>query len=302
MAKKEDSEGTSLSETRSRPITSRFRFKGLAAPLLFLLLAVVFEFLLVLSFQLLGLSDRNAWTNTLQFPGTNLALTISISPLFHLLPVTVLIVLVSSWLYLARTYTYSLTIVEKRKHPLPPSRREIEKRRLRSLRRLSRGISRRFQRVGRSIKAGFLRVPGVAGVSRRLSLAKSSVRSALTVFTVFVSISLLLYIIVYPDLIRNLVIGFYQADSSRVNFVVGVGNMLQGVGGSVGTAIVNGLWAAAPGFRQSLASAGASLTGSIVNFDVAGKYVLSQNAASLTVIAIALVYGWYASIRRPRKR
>jgi hypothetical protein len=266
------------------------------------MLAIAVEFLLVYSFQLLGLSDKTAWSGTLQFPGTNLAFTITFSPLFQLLPVTVLIVLISSWVYLARTYTYSLAIVEKRKHPLPPSRREIEKRRLKGLRRLSRGISRRFQRVGRSIKAGFLRVPGVAGASRRLSLAKSSVRSALTVFAVFVSFSLLLYVVVYPDLIRNLVVGFYQADSSRVDFVVGVGNLLQGVGGSLGTAIANGLWAAAPGFRQSLAGIGASLTGSIVNFDVAGKYILSQNAASMTVVTIALVYGWYASIRRPRRR
>jgi hypothetical protein len=290
-----------LPETRSRPVFSGTRFKGIAAPLLFLILAFILEFLLVYSFLLLGLSDKNAWTNTLQFPGTNFALTITVSPLFHLLPVAVLIVLVSSWLYLAKTYTYSFAIAEKRKHP-PPSRREIESRRFKSLRRLYRRIDRRLQRVGRSIKAGFLRIPGMAGVSERLSLTKSSVGSALIVFAVFVSISFLLYIVIYPDLIRNIVVGFYEADSSRVDFVVGVGNSLRGVGGSLGVTVANGLWGAAPGFRQGLASIGASLTGSIVNFDAAGKYVLSQNAASMIVVAIALIYGWYTSIRRPRKR
>ena len=158
------------------------------------------------------------------------------------------------------------------------------------------------------MKAAFLKVPGIAGLSTRLSITKSSVRSALTVFTVFVSVSLLLYVIVYPDLIRDIVVGFYEADSSRVNFVVGIGNGLRGIGealppiGSLGTAIVNGLWAAAPGFRQSLAGVGTSLTGGIVNYDATGKYILSQNAAALSVVAIALLYGRYPSIRRPRRR
>jgi hypothetical protein len=293
-----------LTETHSRPVFSRPRVKGWAAPLLFLIVAIIFEFLFVYSFQLLGVSDKNAWT-ILQFPGTDLALTIS--PLFHLLPLTVLIVLFSCWVYLTRTYASSFTITEKRK-PSALSRREIERRRLKSVRRMSRGISRRFQRVGRSLKAAFLKIPGMPSVSKRLSLGKGSVRSALTVFTVFISISVLFYIVVYPDLIRNLVVGFYQADSSRIDFVMGVGRGLQGIGealppiGGLGAAIVNGLWAAAPSFRQGLAGVGASLTGGIVNYDAAGKYILSQNAASLTVVAIALLYGWYASIRRPRKR
>jgi len=109
-------------------------------------------------------------------------------------------------------------------------------------------------------------------------------------------------------LIRNIVIGFYEADSSRIDFVVGIGNGLQGIGEALppieglGTAIVSGLWAAAPGFRQGLAGVGASLTGSVVNSDAAGKYILSQNLASWTVVLIALAYGWFASIRRPRRR
>jgi hypothetical protein len=224
------------------------------------------------------------------------------------LPLTVFVVLFSSWLYLARAYTFSLTIIGKKKPAPQLSRREIEKRRLKGLRKLSRGISRRFERVGRSLKATFLRVHSISSVSKRVSLAKNSVRSALTVFTVFVSISLLLFIIVYPDLIRNMVVGFYEADSSRVDFVVGVSDRLQGIGeslppiGGLGTAIVNGLWAIAPGFRQGLAGVGASLTGFIVNSDAAGKFILSQNIASWIVVLIALAYGWYASIRRPRKR
>jgi len=248
---------------------------------------------------LLGVSDKNAWT-VLQFPGTGLALTIS--PLFHLLPLAILIALISSWIYLTETFTHSFAIAEKRKPASPFSRREIERRRLKSLRRFSRGISRRFQRFGRSLKTAFLRIPGVASISKRLSLARNSVNSALTVFIVFISISLFLYIIVYPDLIHNIVVGFYQADSSRVNFVVGIGNGLQGIGGDLGTAIVNGLWAAAPGFHQSLAGVGASLTEGIVAYDAAGKYILSQNAAVLSVVAIALLYGRYSTIRRPRRR
>ncbi len=240
-----------------------------------------------------------AWT-ILQFPGTSVALTIS--PLFHLLPLTVLIVLFSAWIYLTRIYAQSLATVERRKPTAPPSRRELERRRLKGMRRFSRGINRRFQKIGHSIKAAFLKIPGMTGASKRLSFARASVRSAVTVFAVFISVSFLLFVIVYPDLIRNIVVGFYQADSSRVNFVRGVGNGLQGFGGGVGTAIAEGLWAAAPGFRQSLSGVGASLTGGIVHYTGDGKYVLSQNVAALAVIGIALLYGWFTSIQRPRKR
>jgi hypothetical protein len=278
------------------------------ALIVFLVIAFILEFLLVYSFQLLGLTDKNAWILTLQIPGTSLSFNVVVSPLFHLLPVTVLIVLISSWTYLARYTAFAFARVEKGKRVSPATRREVEKRRLRSLRRFSKALSRRLQRVGRSVKAGFLRVPGVLAVSKRLFSARVAVRSALAVFAVFLSISLLLYVVFYPDVISQLVIGFYRANPSCLGFVTGVGDWLRGVGealppiGGLGTALVNGLWEAAPGFRQGLTGVGASLTGSVVSFDVSGKYILSQNVASLTVIFVALIYGWYASSRRPRRR
>ena len=298
-----------MPETSSK----RFAFRGTAIKgsvglILFLAVAFVLEFLLVYSFLLFGLTEKYAWVLPLQVPGTSLTFDIVISPLFHLLPATVLIVLLSCRLYLTRYTALALSRAEASKRVSPASRREFEKRRLRSLRRFAKGVSRRFQRVGRSVKAGFLRVPGVSSVSKRLSSARASVRSALVVFEVFISISLLLYIVVYPDLIRNLVVGFYRANPSSLGFVTGVGDGLRGVGeafpaiGGLGTAFINGLCGAAPGFRNSLAGVGASLTGSIVSFDVAGKYILSQNVAVWTVVFVALLYGWLASSRRPRRR
>lgn len=298
-----------LSETSSK----RFAFRGTAIRgsvglILFLVVAFVFEFLLVYSFLLFGLTDKYAWVIPLQVPGTSSAFNIVISPLFHLLPATVLIVLLSCRLYLTRYTALALTRAEASKRVSPAARREFEKRRLRSLRRFAKGVSRRFQRVGRSVKAGFLRVPGVSFASRRLSSSRASVRSALVVFEVFISISLLLYIVVYPDLIRNLVVGFYRANPSSLGFATGVGDWLRGVGealpaiGGLGTAFINGLWGAAPSFKNGLAGVGASLTGSIVSYDVAGKYILSQNVASLTVVFVALLYGWLVSSRRPRRR
>jgi len=298
-----------LSETQGRRLIFRWTApKGFAGLLLFLVLALFFEFLLVYSFQSFGLIDKNAGAGTFLFPATNWSFTVSVSPMFHLLPITVVVVLVSSWAYLTKNTVFISFRVQTARRTLPPSRRETEKHRLRGLRRLSKRISRRLQRMGRSVKAGFQRIPGVSYISKQLYIARAAVRSALTVIVVFLSMSLLLYIVIYPDLIHQGVVELYRWNPFFLGFVRGTVDLARGVGqafppvGGLGAAINDALLGAAPGFRSSFSSVGASLTGSTVGLDVAGKYVLSQNVAAWMSALVALVYGWYASSRRPRRR
>lgn len=282
--------------------------KNFAALLLFVILTVFFEFLLVYSFQLFGLTDKNAWTGTFQIPATDWSFTVSVSPLFHLLPITVIVVLVSSWTYLTKYTAFVPSRAEAFRRTLPSARRETEKQRFKGLRRFSKRISRRMQRIGRSVKAGFQRIHGVSYVSKRLYSARAAVRSALAVLAVFLSMSLLLYIVVYPDLIHQGVVSLYKGNLSFREFVAGTINGVHGVGqalpplGSLGTAINNALLAAAPSFRHGLADVGAALTGSIVGLDVTGKYVLSQNVAAWSAALVALIYSSYVLSRRPKKR
>jgi hypothetical protein len=298
-----------LSKTRGKRLIVKWTApKGFAALLLFLILALFFEFLLVYSFQSFGLSDKNALTGTFQIPATNWSFIVSVSPLFHLLPITVIVVLVSSWTYQTKYTAFVPSRTEVARRTLPSTRRETEKHRFRKLRGFSKRISRRMQRIERSVKAGLQQIPGVSYVSKRLHFARAAVRSALVVLAVFLSMSLLLYIVVYPDLIHQGVVGLYRWNQSFLGFVTGTRDLVRGVGqalpplGGLGTSINNALLGAAPGFRHGLAGVGTSLTSSIVGLDVAGKYVLSQNVAAWVSALVALIYGLYASSRRPRRR
>jgi len=288
-----------LAEARGKRFVVRWTApKGFAATALFFVLAGFFEFLLVLSFQSFGLNDKDVWVGTFQIPTTNWFFTLSISPLFHLLPIAVIVVLVSSWAYLTRHTALVSVRSEVAKRSLPLARREQERRRLKALRRFSKRIGKKLQRISRAVKAGLQGIRGVSYISRRLYSARAAVRSAVAVLAVFLSLSLLLYVVVYPDLIYHEVIGLYMGNPSFLGFVRVTTDWARGVGDALARVFIG----SAPGFRNSLVQVGASLTGSIVQLDVVSKYVLSQNVAAWASALVVLVYGMYVSSRRPRKR
>ena len=295
-------------ETRWKRLIVRWTGrKGVAAILLFFVLAIMLEVLLVYSFQMLGLVDRNAWTATLLIPYVSWAITLSISPLFHLLPIGVIVVLLSSWTYLTKYTAFIPQRVEAAKRGLAPTRRELETRRFKSLRRFSRRLTRRLQRFGRAFKSGVQRIRGVSYISQRLFFARAAVGSAGIVVLIFLSAVLLFALVEYPDLIHSWALNIYRGSPAFLNFVSGTTQWSSGVGqavpalGGFGSAINDALVGAAPGFRHSLTSAGASLTAPIVQLDVQSKYVLSQNVAAWASALFALAYGSYNSSRPSRR-
>jgi len=295
-------------ETRWRRLIIRWTApKGLAALILFFAISLIIEILLISAFQMLGLSDRNAWTSTFQFPGTNWSFTASVSPLFHLMPLSVIIVLLSTWTYLARSTTLVPQRTKVGRRPPQPPKHTQESGRLRAVRRFFKNLSRRFQRFSRRLTSRFQKTPGVGYVSQRLSFARTAVKSAATILAIFILVTLALFPIEYPNLIYYLTINLYMGFPALNQFVVGIGQWLQGIGmaapplGGLGTSINNALVNAAPGFRRSLEDAGTSLTRPIFQLDVVGKYTLSQNIAAWTAAVFALLYGVYASAR-PRRR
>lgn len=271
--------------------------------ILFLVLSLVFEFLLILAFQTMGLIDQNAWVSTLLLPGTSLSFTLSISPLLHLMPLTVIIVLFASWRYLAKANVF---LPQREIMKRIPPRRTMETGRLKSIQRFFRNLGRRLQRFGRTVKSGFAKIPGVPSISQRLSSAHAAVRSAIVILLVFISLAVGLIFVAYPDLIYHLTVDLYQGSPALVNFAAGTRAWFNGVGtllpplGGLGAAMNNALIAAAPSFRQSLEAAGTALTGPIIQLDVVGKFALSQNLAAYAAAIIALMYGAYASTRRRR--
>lgn len=299
-------------ETRGRRLILKWTApKGFAALILFVVIAVLIEVSLIIAFQTTGLWDRNVWTATYLIPYATWSFTISISPLFHLLPLSVIIVLLSSWQYLTKHTTFVPQRVEASKRVQPPSRRTQESRRFRSLRQFSKRLTRRLQRTGRSIKANAQKIKGVSYISQRLHFARAAVRSASTVVFAFLAILLTIVLIEYPDSIHQWTLNLYRSSPALLYFVRGIGQWLAGIGQAVpslnalGSGIYNALASTGPGFRRSLESFGTSLASPLANADLDAKYVLSQNVAAWTSALVAVVYGAYASShprRRPRGR
>ncbi|HKZ93430.1 MAG TPA: hypothetical protein VJ249_02455 [Candidatus Bathyarchaeia archaeon] len=277
-----------------------------AALILFFIIGVTFEVLLISAFQTLGLSDSNAWTSTLLVPGTNWSFTASVSLIFHIFPLSVIIVLLASWSYMTKSAIFITRQGTTRRLP-PPTRHAQETGRFKSAKRFWRKLSRRIQRFGTSLRTGMGKLPGISSVSRRLSYSQSAAKSAITILFIFGSIALGLFLVEYPSLIYYVTLNLYRGSPALVDFVSGTGQWLRGVSmavqpiGDLGASITNALIQGAPGFRHSLEVTGTSITRPIFQLDVVGKYAVSQNLAAWTPAILALVYGTYVSTRHRRR-
>jgi len=284
--------------------------KGFIAIVLFFVIALLIEYLVVYFFTLSGLTDKFLFK----------FFTINISPLFHLMPLGVIVVLVSSWTYL----TKYIAVVPRRISPAkktPELRRRqylrgTRKMRFKALRRFFGGVGKRFGGVGRAIKAFFrrigraiLRIRGVSYLQKRLFFARAAVKSTVTVLVVFLVSILTLYIMVYFPLTYDLATGIYEANPSFHGFVlktIEIGKAIVQALSPIGwltSAIDNALRAAAPGFRSSLEGFGAPIA-TLAKRDLVWVYILCQNVAAWISAVTALAYGEYTSrlyrIRKPR--
>ncbi|UCC33382.1 MAG: hypothetical protein JSW53_06360 [Candidatus Bathyarchaeota archaeon] len=272
--------------------------EGAAAMALFLALAIFIEYLVVFIFRSYGLGDPQ----TFQVP--LVGFTVAISPLFHLIPFGVIIVLVSCWTYLikcmARVPDRKLPI----KKPLPKPRRSIEKmkrRRFRSVKSFSRKVTRALRAFRHRIKTGALRILGASPTIQRLFFARAATKSTASVFLIFSVSFLILYLFAYPNLIHDSVVGFYRGNPSWHGFVIGtieaanaIGQALSPIGWLASTA--NGiLISASSGFRHSLEGFVIYLTDPLVGLDVMWKYAICQNAAAWMSAIVGLVYGQYTT-------
>ncbi len=279
-------------ERRKRLIFRWTAQKGFVTMVLFSALAVLFEYLTVLFFTFSGLTDNFAFK----------FFTITISPLFHLMPLGVISVLISSWICLTK---YIAVVPPK----TSPAKKKVERhrRRLVRMRKIRfKALRNFFHRIG----AAFLRIRGVSYLHKRLSFAKVAVESSATVLAVFLVTVLALYILVYPNLSRDLAFGLYSANQSFHGFVLKTIDIAKGVAqalspiGWLTSAIDGALRAAAPGFRKIIEGYGTSITEPIANLDLVWKYTLCQNAAAWISGIVSIVYGELTyrvhRIRKPR--
>jgi hypothetical protein len=270
---------------------------GVAATISFLALVVLLELIIIYSSISLGLEDTNplAWNTG--------AFTISISPIFHLLPVSVIIVLFASWIYLTRHIPNTPTRLQPAKtiRPLPPPRR-YEKRRFRILRRFISRLNKKIDDAGRSIKERISESQLAKYLDQHVA-GKAVFKSAWTVVLSFSVLALVAYLIIYPQLIPNAVNWLFGGGSSLLDgFVAWTANAANAVGqtlsplGWLAANINNGLAAAAPSFRSGVIDLTTPIVKPLVDLSLVGKYVLSQNVAAWASAIIALYAG------RPNRR
>ena len=216
--------------------------------------------------------------------------TITISPLFHVVPTAIIITLLFTWIYFAKKLSAkSLQTIGKTG---ASGGRRIG---------MKQPVSKASQTTKSSptaTKPGLTIVTGITNLWKKIYSARATIESALTVFLAFLALVLLVSLLAYPALIYQTIASSYQANSALYNFVVGVANSLRGFAdavspiGWIATAINNGLLAIAPGIRGIGLGLG-GLISPLANLDPAGKYLVLQNVAAWISVLSILFYGEY---------
>ena len=252
--------------TQPAPSRSTIRWttlRGLTPIIIFTLLAVLAEYLVVFYAMSIGVMD--AAVLKIDWP-----VTISISPLFHLVPISAIVTLVSTWAYLRKKLTVK-----------------------------SQGLRKSGALVGRGTepkkpKSGMSR--RVGSFFSKIETSRVSIRSTITVLLTFLVLVLMISLLTYPQLIYRTVQSAYQNNPSMLNFVRSVDSSVAGFAeavapiGWIGTTINNGLLAAAPAVQNLGSGLGNSLA-SLAGLDNAGKYLVFQNAAAWISGVLILFYG-----------
>jgi hypothetical protein len=254
--------------------SSTFRWtdpKGLTIIGLFLALAFISEYFIVSFFAGSGLTEASAYP-------------LPVSPLYHLLPLAVILVLVSSWIYLTKH-------VAMRPHRISPAK--VSKTRRRHPRRrktrvtFTRRVMMSVKKFFSKISAVFLRSRDVSSSQRRLSFGRIALESAATVLTMFLLSIILLSVLVYPRLLTDFAVGFYSTTSSLQGFMRTLANAL--------IPIASGLNSIAPTFSSAFRGLVASSSQSLTQGDLLLRYVFCQNAAAWISAISALAYVRYTT-------
>lgn len=234
--------------------------KGLAGIIVFLTMAALIEYFIVLYAINLGVRDTSLLRWEIQLPGTSWLIIIAISPLFHLVPIAVIITLLFTWIYLGKHIGIK-----------PPHH-------------LGKGKAKFIAKQEKGAKLNFFG-------KIRLRLSRVTLKSALTVFLAFAILTITISFLAYPRLVYETISNTYQNSPSLLSFVKGTAQALAPIGDTF--SIINkAILFAAPEFRNFALSLGAIIK-PLSDLDNSGKYLALQNIAAWISALAALVYGEY---------
>lgn len=246
--------------------------KGLTSILGFFVITVIVEYLIVLLAMNLGVQDQGVlqWNNP--------SFTLTISPLFHLVPLSVAITLTTCWIYLTKHVMIRPQISQKTRIGTP----------------IKRGRAQGGRKTMTSVKRAFSRINVFAYADRRIRSTRPTVRSALGVFAAFLALILVVTLLAFPNVIYEGVTNAYLSNPGLLNFIRGSGQALSSSVGWVFSSLNGAVLAGSSGFRDFASGVG-NLFGSLANADNEGKYLFFQNAAAWFCAFIVLFYGEFRS-------
>lgn len=262
---------TPPAENRTKRLSIRPQtLRDLETLILFLIIAVLVEVLVVLYAMRIGVKDQML----LQWSFTATHTTLSISPLFDLVPLAVIVWLGASWSYLRKQVFIRPSEPQRGTPNIPGRGAKAQKRTL-------------AQRLGITFSSR----KKTANLGRGVRSRRTNIRSALIVLGAFSALLVLISLFTFPQLIFNAIATAYENDPSLLNFVRGVGAAVTPIGEFLWP-INNVLRGSAPGFRNFVLAFGGAISG-LATMDNDGKYLVFQNASAWISTLAVLFYGKY---------
>ena len=276
-------------QTEQRPLLIRWiTLKGLIALIVFLVVASLVEYGVVLYAFTLGLQDTSLLQWIFQFPGTSWLVTLAISPMLHLVPISVIIILAFSWTYLTKKTAIKRQEIRRGKVDTFQKQKTGKKGIMFRINRAAKDYSRRIRtRLSKTRVVSYL---------ARINFARATVRSAVIVLVAFVAFTLMFMVLAYPQLIYHAISTAYRTNHGLLNFVDGVDSWARGVAGAVppigwiAASINSVIVATAPSVRTVGLGFG-GLLAPLASLDNPGRFLFLENAAAWVSVFVVLVYG-----------
>ncbi|HDJ04439.1 hypothetical protein CW711_05850 [Candidatus Bathyarchaeota archaeon] len=201
-------------ESRRIPAFNQTSKALLPAAALYSLAVLALEHILTSAFTVHGLLEGNASALNLRVPIPYVPLTVSVSPLIHLIPACVMVTLLSSWIHVT-------------KHALFPPRRRAK---TKAPRRVKRGLPRRkkgvYSKVGGYLRSltslwGKVKSPFNRLHLSSMPLVKAAVKGAFVTLSAFSVLAVLVYLLEYPQPLYEAA-NLYSGNPYLLNIVYGL--------------------------------------------------------------------------------
>ncbi len=268
--------------------------KGLMAIILFLIITSLIEYAIVIFAISLGVREENPLKGSFQIPWTGWTITIVVSPLFHLVPLSVTITLAFSWICMTKYAAMQPQKPPEGKPKTKPQRKEQDQKTGKEFTFIAGGAVRN---LFAKMKSGILRIKGISYIRNKVSFARATIKSAIITILVFSSLILLVSVVAFPGLIYGTFSTIYRGNSPLLEFVKSVNNGLKGFVEALGpigwlcSSINNAIISAAPTLR-GFVSALVGLVKPLVNLPPIGKYIVFQNVAAWVSALAVIFYGF----------